>query len=305
MPVRLPSLAWCLNTAWMWACRKEWRKFRDAARDPAAAQSAVLARILTANRHSRFGLSHGFATIATPREYRERVPLSDYNDYLPAIDEIASGAHNVLTSEPVLLFEPTSGSTSGVKLIPYTHSLRREFQRMIATWIYDLFRGAPAIRHGRAYWSISPALGERVFTAGGVAIGFDDDTAYLGGLARRFVRRLLAVPPQVARLTDVDDFRYATLLALVRAKDLALISIWSPTFLTALFERLEEWGGQLCADLRSGRSSLPSGPGRGLSPTFLAAPPDPDRARELQLCLTSESPSLGLRRLWPQLALIS
>src|SRR6266852_4437688 len=74
---------------------------------------------------------------------------------------IAAGEPNVLTRDPVLLLEPTSGSTGGEKLIPYTASLRREFQRAVAAWIGDLFRQRPAVRRGRAYWSLSPVFGPR------------------------------------------------------------------------------------------------------------------------------------------------
>src|SRR6185436_1736085 len=92
-----------------------------------------------------------------------------------------AGHSNVLTSDKVELLEPTSGTTRrGSKLIPYTRSLRRQFQRAIAAWIWDLMRYRPAARNGRAYWSISPAFGGRRHTLQGVPIGFDDDTAYLG-----------------------------------------------------------------------------------------------------------------------------
>jgi len=42
-----------------------------------------------------------------------------------------------LTEEPVLLLEPTSGSTSAKKLIPYTRGLQREFSSAIGKWLWD------------------------------------------------------------------------------------------------------------------------------------------------------------------------
>ncbi len=97
----------------------------------------------------------------------------------------------VLTGERVLLLEPTSGTTGGEKLIPYTESLRRQFQHAVAVWIADLFRNRPAVRRGRAYWSISPALAPLYHTAGGVPVGFEDDAGYLGTL-EQFALRALA-----------------------------------------------------------------------------------------------------------------
>ena len=91
------------------------------------------------------------------------------------------------------MLEPTSGTTSGEKLIPYTDGLRHEFQRAIATWIGDLFLHCPNVRHGRAFWSISPVFATARHSAGGIRIGFDDDTAYLSSWERPFVGKLLAV----------------------------------------------------------------------------------------------------------------
>src|SRR5207245_7561134 len=98
------------------------------------------------------------------------------------------------------------------KLIPYTATLRRQFQRAVAAWVHDLFRRRPAVRNGRAYWSISPAFGPPRRTAGGLPIGFDDDAAYLGTLERWAVRRVLAVPAEVALLADLETLRYSTLV---------------------------------------------------------------------------------------------
>ena len=49
------------------------------------------------------------------------------------------GERGVLTRDPVRIFEPTSGTTSGEKLIPYTADLQHQFQRAISAWIGDLF----------------------------------------------------------------------------------------------------------------------------------------------------------------------
>lgn len=299
------NLCWWLNTAWMQKCRPEWTAFRRASRRPAAAQWRVLRGILRANQRSEFGRRYAFAAIRTSAEYQRRVPISDYRDYTRPVERIAAGEQNVLTTEPVRLLEPTSGTTSGQKLIPYTRTLQRQYQRMIAAWIFDLFSNRPAVRRGRAYWSISPAAEERRYTTAGIPIGFDDDTAYLGGLERRMMARLMAVPSEVARLTDIGEFQYATLLWLLRGDDLALISIWSPTFLSALLERVDAWGERLCADLRTGQIRPPS-PARRLGPPLPRFRPNPARASAVESILRSSGGwREALPQLWPPLALIS
>lgn len=300
------SIAYWLNTAWMCKCRREAHLFHRATSAVAETQSAVLQTIIAANRHTQFGRRHGFGSIETPSQFQERVPLSTYDSYQQSIDRIAAGEPNVLTTEKVELLEPTSGTTNGTKLIPYTRSLRRQFQRALAGWIWDLMRHRPAVRHGSAYWSISPALGPQRRTPAGIPIGFDDDTAYLGLIERFAVNSLLAVPPSVAKLSDIDNFRYSTLLHLVQSDDLALISIWNPTFLTALLRQLDEWCDRLSCDLHRGSISLPNPARDGAKTVSLRPRPNSRRADEIKQILRSQvNPAEILRTLWPNLALIS
>jgi len=301
------NLAWWLNTAWMLRCRGEASALRRATGRLAATQAEVLAAILRRNRDTEFGRTHGFSRLEGPRAYQARVPLSRYDDYAEAIRRIGEGERGVLTRDPVELLEPTSGSTGGEKLIPYTASLRRQFQRAVAAWVFDLLRHRPALRQGRAYWSISPAVGRARRTACGIPIGFADDAAYLGTAQRWLLRRLLVVPAEVARLADVDSFRYCTLWHLLRAADLTSISVWNPTFLTALLSPLEAWHDRLCFDLRQGRPNppapLPSSQAGRIAPE---GPRAERRAESLRAIFRGPS-SLPekLRLVWPQLALIS
>jgi hypothetical protein len=248
--------AYWINSAWMLGCQREARAFQQATRTVADTQRAVLQHMLVANSDTDFGKQYGFASIGSCQEYQRRVPLATYDSYAGAIKRIAAGKNNLLTAEPVHLLEPTSGTTSGEKWIPYTASLRRQFQRAVAVWVADVMQHRPGLRRGRAYWSISPAFGPPRKTAGGMAIGFDNDAAYLSRWQQFLVRRVLVMPSAVTSLRTMDSFRYFTLFYLVAAADLALISIWSPTFLTSLLSSLEEVSERICRDLRRGQLSI-------------------------------------------------
>src|SRR5262245_12679557 len=152
------------NVLWYTACLRQQRAFRRATRNVEATQHALLLALIRRNAHSAFGRAHGFATIRSIEEYQRRVPLSDYDDYRDAIVRIGAGEQGVLAAEPVLLFEPTSGSTAATKQIPYTAALRAEFQRGIAPWIADLFGGDPRLMAGTAYWSVTPVARRDEYT---------------------------------------------------------------------------------------------------------------------------------------------
>jgi hypothetical protein len=301
------TLAYWLNSAWMWTCHSEARAFRRATHAVAQTQEAILRSLLTANRDTSFGKRHGFASIASPDDYQRCVPLSTYDAYAPFIREIAAGKNNVLTSDRVELLEPTSGTTAGEKLVPYTASLRAQFQRAIAAWIADIMGHCPGVRRGRAYWSVSPAVNRQRLTEGGVRIGFDSDAAYLSRWQQFLVRPLLIMPPAATSLTTIESFRYWTLFHLVAAADLALVSIWSPTFLTALLSPLEAWSDRICDDLQRGCLSLPAKTAPGSAAEVRLGPRQRSRrADELRDIFRHGGPLHGkLRQIWPQLDLIS
>lgn len=298
---------WLLNTAWMAKCGSEAASFARASRRVAAEQAELLHQTLRANRDTAFGRNHRFSEITDARDYQQRVPLATYDDFAAAVRRVAAGEANVLTRQPVRLLEPTSGTTGGEKLIPYTAGLRRQFQRGVAAWIANLLRRRPMVRSGRAYWSISPMLGPARRSSGGLPIGFDDDVAYLGRIEQFALRQILVTPAEIARLTDMENFRYGTLLSLLAADDLALISVWSPTFLTFLLSPLGEWQERLCDDLRRGSLSLPTPVAAQLARRLRRCfRPDATRADRLARILRSAAPwSDKLRGVWPRLAVIS
>jgi hypothetical protein len=260
--------------------RPAWRRLREALADPARAQAERLAAVLAAGRGSRYGEAHRFDRITSMAAYQDRVPVVDYDALAPWIARVADGEAQVLTTAPVRMVERSSGSTAATKLIPYTDGLLAEFSAATNPWIHDLLIALPALLGTRSYWSVSPATRGREVTRGGVPIGFTDDTEYFGPLARWALRRMLAVPPDVARLPDVETWRRATIQALLAADDLGLLSVWSPTFLTLLLDAL-------AADLDG----------------YLAALA-PARRRAVRRALDREGHLIG-EALWPRLALIS
>ena len=295
------------NNAWRISLLNDALAYRRATRQVADAQAKLLERLLHQNIDSEFGRRWGFDSMRSVGDYRAGVPLSTYENYQHDIERIARGVPRVLTSEPVILLEPTSGSTGPTKLVPYTRSLKAEFQRAIAPWIVDMLAQHPGVQWGQSYWSISPVVRRDEYRESEIPVGFEDDSEYLGRIGRRLVRTVLAVPGTVRLIEDMDSFRYVTLLFLLRTRNLSMISIWHPTFLTLLLEPLAEWLPQLTGDIATGRITPPSAVsselGRRLS---VAMRPDPDRASEIEAC---HSLTNGTREansaLWPNLCLIS
>jgi hypothetical protein len=274
---------------WLAANAGGWWRFRTALNEPETTQAAILRRYLAANAETAFGKVHAFTAIRSIREFQDRVPLAGYAEMEPWIARIAAGETEVLTRSPVRTLEVTSGSSAAAKRIPYTAAMQAEIRRAVAPWVFDLYRHRPWLALGCAYWSISPIQMDEETTNGKVKIGFEEDAEYLGGFWKRLVDSTLAVPGAVRFLRDVESFRYATLLFLLRRADLTLISVWHPSFLTLLMAALPAFWNDLVRDVESGRDIA----GRTLRPL-------PRRAAELRRLAPD-----ALTRIWPRLGLIS
>lgn len=268
-----------------------YRRFRAALHDPERIQKATLFRYLRHNAETAFGRDHCFDGMRSLRAYQEQVPITGYDAYTPYIDRIAEGQAGVLTCAPVKLFALSSGSTRAAKWIPYTGALQSEFRRGVAPWIVDLMASRPKLLGGPAYWSISPALNPGCARHSVIPVGFDEDSASLGGLFKRLVDLALPVPGGISHIQDIELFRRLTLLYLLRVPELRLISIWHPSFLEFLLTPLTTQWESLLTDIARGTRF----PG-----SALRSPADPARARALAK-LDPQRPD----SIWPSLALIS
>lgn len=243
-----------INGLWSLSATRAESAFRHALERPRETQERLLAGILERNAWTSYGRDQSFSRIRSMAEYGERVPLTAYDDYAELVARIRRGEPDVLTREPVTRLVPSSGSVGARKLIPYTRSLHREFQEGILPWIASLFRERPEIGWGPAYWSISPSIPEDE-VAGEVPIGFEDDAYYLSASMRRLVRHVQAVPPGVRHVSDIETFRIVTLLFLLRARQLRLISIWHPSFLALLCREMAEQFERLIRLIADGYSA--------------------------------------------------
>lgn len=300
-------LCFLANTLWYLSNLPESVAFRLARRSVADTQAKLLLYLLRNNAQTDFGRRYDFASIRSAAEYQDRVPLSTYDDYHEAIAAIGAGQSQVLTQESVLLLEPTGGSTAATKHIPYTAALKAEFQRAIAPWMVNLFSHIPRLFGGQAYWSVTPVTRRNQRTAGGIPIGFEEDSEYFGGWQRYLIQAVLAVPPLVRLIDDMETFRYVTLLFLLRSQSLAFISVWNPTFLTLLVNRLPDWWPQLAADIAAGTLSPPTPLVPDLHRQLVALNrPDSYRAEAIQAIFrTEKDPAAIHTQLWPRLRLIS
>ncbi len=287
------------NGAWLAASLPAWHDFRRGLARPEETQWQILRGLLQDNSASEFGRLHRFDEIRTCEQYCQRVPITDYAGLEPWVRRIMRGEPAVLTRERVTRLVPTSGSTGGRKFIPFTAGLQRQFNRAIAAWTVDLSRTHPAVPFGPAYWSVSPSLPVRAEQESAVPIGFDSDSAYLGGILQPLVESTFAAPSALRLVTDLECFRYLTLLSLLRQPELRFASVWHPSFLTLLLDALPAWWEELLTDLERGgcRRAATEPPAVRVA---VGSSPQPRRARSLR-----RVGAVDLDLIWPRWGLVS
>ena len=91
---------------------------KAAWKTPAAAQEAVLQRVLGLTERSAFGREHGLRQGMALAEWRDAVPIRDASAFEGWTGRIAGREGAVLTTEPVLAFELTGGSSGGRRAVP-------------------------------------------------------------------------------------------------------------------------------------------------------------------------------------------
>ncbi len=228
-----------INSICLKLYKKEYKEFIKT-KDLEKAQLNKLKSIIQNNKNTVYGKKFNFKNINSYDDFKNDVPLTDYEDYIPYIENIKKGEGGILTQEDVLLLELTSGSTFAKKLIPYTKGLKDEFQKGIRPWIYNLYTSYPEIKWGKSYWSITPIATKREFTEGGIPIGFENDSDYFGKFEKYLIERIFAVKSEISKEKSIEDFYFKTSIELLKCKNLRFISVWSPTYLIILLDYIYE-----------------------------------------------------------------
>ena len=108
---------------------------------PVETQEKTFRTLLSSGKDTSFGKEHGFASIGSYGDFTGKVPVRDYNGFVPYIERMRKGEDNVLWNEKVKWFAKSSGTSSDrSKYLPVSpSSLKgchfRGFKTMLATYI--------------------------------------------------------------------------------------------------------------------------------------------------------------------------
>lgn len=229
------TIARILNRLWLKSQKKDHTYFCKNLHRVDSIQDNKLMSYILANKDTVFGKRHNFNEINNYQDFCDHVHvMDDYSGYEDYIEQIKEGKQHMLTADKVLFFESTSGTSSASKLIPYTGSLKHEFQSAVAVWMLETFQRYPAAFDGKAYWSISPPLKTQDITCGGLKIGLTSDTDYFNPLTAFLLSKVMSVPSGRKIETEPKAFYLALCEHLLADESLSFISVWSPNYFLQL-----------------------------------------------------------------------
>jgi len=88
--------------------------------NPKKAQEDVFKKLISKGSKTKFGIDHEFDQIETANLFREKVPIRDYEELRPYLDEVLKGESDILWPGRPMYYAKSSGTTSGAKFIPIT-----------------------------------------------------------------------------------------------------------------------------------------------------------------------------------------
>ncbi|MBW4637252.1 MAG: GH3 auxin-responsive promoter family protein [Gloeocapsa sp. UFS-A4-WI-NPMV-4B04] len=269
--------------------------FVNKTRHPEAVQEQFLFSLLQAYRDTELGRKYKLGEIKTIDSFRDRIPVLPYSSYEPYLERITKGEKNILTPNPVVFLNFTSGSTGTKKLIPVTRQFQNSLRQANLTSIGFLNEAleSQGLQFGKLLATNSVQLLGR--TSGGIEYG----PASVGVLrmGKFLYEQLFAHPYETLKPADSLTRHYICLLFALQDPAMRGIGANFPMLVLRICNYLEQYAEDLISDLETGTIA-----------TWLKLEPEirvklerrlsanPRRARQLREILKSEG------RLTPKLA---
>ena len=116
-----------LNSVITWFVRKRIHQIELFMKYPHEVQAEWFERLMREARNTEYGETYDFRSLDKPEDFKQRVPVVDYDGLKPYIDRLRNGEQNLLWPSEVRWFAKSSGTTGEKsKFIPVTEEALNE-----------------------------------------------------------------------------------------------------------------------------------------------------------------------------------
>lgn len=275
------------------------RAFENSTKDPLKAQNTTLIKYLRRNKSTEYGRAHNFAALRSIDEFRQAIPLNNYEMLRPYVDRIARGERNILTKDTVVFFGATSGTTDKPKLIPTTVYSEKKKEELMNLWSYYISRDHPDVLDGKILAIVSPEIEGR--TEAGIPFGAESGFTYR--TLPRPIMNLYALPYEVFEIEDYES-RHYMILRIAMEQNITTIVALNPNMIVLLCHKIARWQDRIIADIEQGTISHEL----NIKPAIRAIlarrlKPNPIRAAALKKILVDNGALLP-KNFWPNMKII-
>lgn len=115
------------NTVFSWILKQRVGQIEQFMKHPHGVQRLTYRRLISDAQDTEWGQKYRYNEIGSVNEFRERVPISDYEDLQPWIERLMQGEQNLLWPTPIKWFAKSSGTTAArSKFIPVSNEALEE-----------------------------------------------------------------------------------------------------------------------------------------------------------------------------------
>ena len=233
-------------------------QFRNVCSHACEEQERFLERLLRRNAHTEFGERYGFERIRNGEQYSRTVPLSTFPDYERSFSRMINGERNILTADPPVFYNISSGSTGDPKYIP----LCREDAEKQHLYVDEAIQGI--IREALPQYSIQELFGcifhlsEFYLTAmpdgtmNGVRSGVSFRTAHREG---SLDLSCFSAPEEVLFPPRLEDMLYIKIRFALGNEHVTAIHGIFVNRAVGMFEYIVRYWDELISDIRNGTVS--------------------------------------------------
>ncbi|NNE78473.1 MAG: GH3 auxin-responsive promoter family protein [Pricia sp.] len=216
-------------------------KWRD---NPVETQDKVFKQLIKNATQTKFGVDHNFAQIISHADFVSRVPIRDYEDLKPYVEEVVAGKENILWPGKPIYFAKTSGTTSGAKYIPITEKAIKSqveaSRNAILNYIHET-GNADFVNGKMIFLQGSPELQEK----NGIKLG------RLSGISAHYVPNYLQknrLPSWETNCIEDWETKVNAIVDETIKEDMTVIA-GIPSWVQMYFERLQAKSGKKVGEL--------------------------------------------------------
>jgi len=229
----------------MWAAHTVRKTEAESNRAIACQQNVLTSLVNTTFDKTAFAKDHHFNDIRSYNDFKEAVPLRDYEQLRPYIERVVAGEKDILWRGKPIYLAKTSGTTSGTKYIPVTKaSIPNHIEStrtMLLHYVHQTQSSATFTDYKMVFLSGSPALIE----ANGVKTG------RLSGIVNHHIPNYLQknkIPNYEMNCIEDWEEKLEAVIEEVLQYDMSMVS-GIPPWMQMFFERLTEKSGKKAKEL--------------------------------------------------------